>query len=320
MRIIRSPNGWDRWFAHAGNHPVTCAFPCMKQKKCQPPVFQYSHQHLSSYSPNRISTFQQQQAILTIGITSERNMHKIHHLKKMSEGKPGKRERFRSFLNFERSNSSNETKAGPHSRATSESPTPASSAVTLSTSALGGVVCMNETTATETAKDAAHTRKDMAHTQIGKAEEPISTATSRSDGAASLWHKAFNGSGLSGYERETLAAIRIETDSRQIALALGTMAKGIVDGKKRMDWKIQFNGDVIVMRDVGMKIQRWLDRFKQIGDIIIQYDPGHAALPWAGFRLLLKVELCCQLLQLRQPANHDACSSTWISRQPWMRS
>jgi len=70
------------------------------------------------------------------------------------------------------------------------------------------------------------------------------------------------------------------------------MTKGIVDGKKGKDWKIQFGGEEIVMRDVGMKILRWLDRFKQIGDIIVQYDPGHAALPWAGFRFLLKVKLC----------------------------
>ncbi|KAI5790570.1 hypothetical protein FPQ18DRAFT_277531, partial [Pyronema domesticum] len=38
-----------------------------------------------------------------------------------------------------------------------------------------------------------------------------------------------------------------------------------------------------------MKLLGWMDRFKEIGDIIVQFDPVHAALPWAGFRFLLKV-------------------------------
>ena len=43
------------------------------------------------------------------------------------------------------------------------------------------------------------------------------------------------------------------------------------------------------MRDVGLNILNWIDKFKQVGDIIVQYDPVHAALPWAGFRFLLMV-------------------------------
>ena len=39
----------------------------------------------------------------------------------------------------------------------------------------------------------------------------------------------------------------------------------------------------------GTKILRWVDKFKAIADITAQYDPVHAALPWAGFRLLLQV-------------------------------
>ncbi|KAI5857243.1 hypothetical protein BZA05DRAFT_332021, partial [Tricharina praecox] len=67
------------------------------------------------------------------------------------------------------------------------------------------------------------------------------------------------------------------------------MTEGILDGKKGKDWKIQVGGEEIVMRDIGIKVLLWVDRFKEIGDIIVQYDPGHAALPWAGFRFLLKL-------------------------------
>ena len=54
-------------------------------------------------------------------------------------------------------------------------------------------------------------------------------------------------------------------------------------------WKITVKGEDIVLRDVGMKTLQWVDRFKEIGDIAIQYDPGHAALPWILFRFFLQV-------------------------------
>ncbi|KAI5776308.1 hypothetical protein EDC01DRAFT_625555, partial [Geopyxis carbonaria] len=59
--------------------------------------------------------------------------------------------------------------------------------------------------------------------------------------------------------------------------------------KRGQAWKIQINGDEVVLRDIGMKILQWVDKFKAIGDVVVQYDPGHAALPWALFRFLLQV-------------------------------
>lgn len=37
------------------------------------------------------------------------------------------------------------------------------------------------------------------------------------------------------------------------------------------------------------KIIVWVDKFKEIGDNVVAYDPAHAALPWAGVRFLLQV-------------------------------
>lgn len=47
--------------------------------------------------------------------------------------------------------------------------------------------------------------------------------------------------------------------------------------------------ETVVLRDLFSKIVVWIDRFKTVGDIAIQYDPAHAALPWAGVRFLLVV-------------------------------
>ena len=49
------------------------------------------------------------------------------------------------------------------------------------------------------------------------------------------------------------------------------------------------NGETIVLRDIFNKMVVWINMFKQIGDTVMQYDPGHAALPWAGVRFILQV-------------------------------
>lgn len=56
-------------------------------------------------------------------------------------------------------------------------------------------------------------------------------------------------------------------------------------------WKFEINGRQIILRDVVGKIIAWIDKFKQIGDIVVSFDPVHAALPWAGIRFLLEVRL-----------------------------
>ncbi|KAF4900058.1 Ankyrin-3 [Colletotrichum fructicola] len=70
----------------------------------------------------------------------------------------------------------------------------------------------------------------------------------------------------------------------------------LVQGKQQqcMDrrWKFRrSNGEVVVVRDVFEKVVRWLQRFKEVGDVATQYDPTHAALPWAGVRMLLQIAI-----------------------------
>lgn len=47
-------------------------------------------------------------------------------------------------------------------------------------------------------------------------------------------------------------------------------------------------GKPVTVRHALEKIVQWLDNFKKIGDVIVQYDPAHAALPWAAFRFILQ--------------------------------
>jgi hypothetical protein len=55
-------------------------------------------------------------------------------------------------------------------------------------------------------------------------------------------------------------------------------------------WMIpRANKPPIIPRDKIHQIIFWIERFIQIGDCALKYDPAHAALPWAGVRFVLKV-------------------------------
>ncbi|KAI9658256.1 MAG: hypothetical protein M1821_002389 [Bathelium mastoideum] len=55
-------------------------------------------------------------------------------------------------------------------------------------------------------------------------------------------------------------------------------------------WKYEkSNGEQILIRDVVDKIARWINRVKEIGDIVANYDPAHASLPWAVIRVILQI-------------------------------
>lgn len=51
--------------------------------------------------------------------------------------------------------------------------------------------------------------------------------------------------------------------------------------QKRWKWRNR-KGETIIVRDVFAKMVRWINKFKEIGDMVVQYDPAHAALPWAA--------------------------------------
>ena len=59
-------------------------------------------------------------------------------------------------------------------------------------------------------------------------------------------------------------------------------------------WRFQRlgrGGETVILRDLFSRIANWINHFKRIGDAVAQCDPIHAALPWAGVRLLLQVTI-----------------------------
>ncbi|KAI4129777.1 MAG: hypothetical protein LQ338_002087 [Usnochroma carphineum] len=57
-------------------------------------------------------------------------------------------------------------------------------------------------------------------------------------------------------------------------------------------WKYtKKNGEIIILRDVCDKLIGWVNKFKEVGDVAVQYDPAHASLPWAAVRFFLQLSV-----------------------------
>ena len=154
--------------------------------------------------------------------------------------------------------------------------------------AIGDVTSKSDPTSQPAPKSTAAAAMDTAPTRVeNEREQHISTA------ARSLWGRAINSDELSQQDRKTLADTSPGVSGREMASnvdAVRCIMNGILK-EKGQQWKVKFGGEEVVLRDVGMQILRWVDTFKEIGDTIVQYDPVHAALPWAGVRFLLQVDL-----------------------------
>ena len=64
-----------------------------------------------------------------------------------------------------------------------------------------------------------------------------------------------------------------------------------VEDKKREQKHLRFknkNGETVAVRDLFTRITDWVDKFKEVGDVLSQYDPQHAAVPWAAVRFVLQ--------------------------------
>ena len=80
-----------------------------------------------------------------------------------------------------------------------------------------------------------------------------------------------------------------DSDKRTILMKVLRAAEQKKNKCLQERWKFKAaNGDEVIIRDVIEKIINWLNTFKAIGDMAMQYDPGQASLPWAGVRCLLQ--------------------------------
>ena len=56
-------------------------------------------------------------------------------------------------------------------------------------------------------------------------------------------------------------------------------------------WKFRVGAMTFDLSEKAESIISCLNKLKEVGDVAVQYDPCHAALPWAAIRLVLQVRL-----------------------------
>jgi len=59
----------------------------------------------------------------------------------------------------------------------------------------------------------------------------------------------------------------------------------------KKQWVLYTNkdGEKVKVRDMLTKVAGWLDKFKEVGDVAVQFDASQASLPWAAVRALLQM-------------------------------
>jgi len=83
-----------------------------------------------------------------------------------------------------------------------------------------------------------------------------------------------------------------EKDTQNLSSLILTDVEARIEESRRKQWRFRkSNGDEVILREVFEKIAKWVNKFKELGDLVVQYDPAHATLPWAAVRFFLQVSL-----------------------------
>ena len=111
--------------------------------------------------------------------------------------------------------------------------------------------------------------------------------------ASDLWTKAYND--LPSECKQDLEDLG-NTDSGKPEI-LETLLELAMEAKRKniaSQWTFKWGDKNINVREKAEKLVGWIEKFKEVVNIAVQYDPVHAALPWAGVRFILTA---CPLFQ-----------------------
>lgn len=102
-----------------------------------------------------------------------------------------------------------------------------------------------------------------------------------------LWHEALKT--LSYDEQQELEFARGTTHPTPTSVLAAITDKKNECVKKQWVLYVNKKGEKIMIRELFNGISDWIHRFRTIGDVAVQYDSAHAALPWAAVRFFLQV-------------------------------
>ncbi|KAL8831217.1 MAG: hypothetical protein Q9170_005388, partial [Blastenia crenularia] len=105
---------------------------------------------------------------------------------------------------------------------------------------------------------------------------------------SSLWEQA------AAESKKALPQEIANADPSNILLNVCDEAKARQDESERKQWKVKKrgkNGEEVKLREVYSVIAKCAERFRDVGDLVVQADPVHTALPWLVIRTCLTVAI-----------------------------
>lgn len=125
-------------------------------------------------------------------------------------------------------------------------------------------------------------------TQIQTSSEFMKFPLDRSlqTSGASLWEEALRR--LSESEKNDLELIHDEIYASPNSIL--SVVKDKQDECLRKRWVLYKNeyGEEVLFRDVLERVSEWIEKFQEIGDDLIRFDPGYAMIPWAIVRTIMQ--------------------------------
>ncbi|KAI0532789.1 ankyrin repeat and SOCS box protein 7 [Xylaria digitata] len=117
--------------------------------------------------------------------------------------------------------------------------------------------------------------------------DPSLLSTDDDPSETSLWNVAFES--LSETDQNTLSFVEGAPTPIPSKL-IRTIEKAKQECEQRQ-WTLFTNkfGEDVKIQNLLVKIVSWVNKFKEVGDAAVQYDPVHAALPWAVIRFFLQM-------------------------------
>ncbi|OQV00709.1 NACHT domain-containing protein, partial [Cladophialophora immunda] len=100
---------------------------------------------------------------------------------------------------------------------------------------------------------------------------------------------------LSQQDQDTIQQHRVKTtDVDALVQQVLAAARQKQTRCQETRWTWTFRGHTVTLQEEADNVIKWLDRFKQVGDVASNVDPVHVGLPWAGIRLLLEAAISAQ--------------------------
>lgn len=115
---------------------------------------------------------------------------------------------------------------------------------------------------------------------------PPKASVQKSGYVSSLWEVAASRS------KKALPQEIVDADPSNILLNVCDEAKARQDESERKQWKVKKpgkSGEEVKLREVYGVIVSCAEKFRDVGDLVVQADPVHTALPWLVIRTCLSV-------------------------------